>query len=47
MAGGKIPIMTITNKLYYRDDGLYIYSSADGQLDIVADTTAKIAAPTC
>jgi len=26
-------------KAYFRDTGLYIYSSADGQLDIVADTT--------
>jgi hypothetical protein len=37
----------MTNKLYFRDDGLYIYSSADGQLDIIADTTAKVTAPTC
>jgi hypothetical protein len=46
MPGSKLPILTITNKQYFRDDGLYIYSSTDGQLDIVADTTAKITAPT-
>ena len=47
MPGAKLPILTITNKQYFRDDGLYIYSSTDGQLDIIADTTAKITAPTC
>jgi len=47
MPGAKLPILTITNKQYYRDDGLYIYSSADGQLDIIADTTFKATAPTC
>ena len=47
MPGAKLPILTITNKQYYRDDGLYIYSSTDGQLDIIADTTAKVTAPTC
>jgi len=46
MPGAKLPILTITNKEYFRDDGLYIYSSADGQLDLIADTTAKITAPT-
>jgi len=46
MPGSKLPILTITNKQYWRDDGLYIYSSADGQLDVVADTTFKVAAPT-
>lgn len=33
-------------KLQLRDTGLYIYSSADGQLDIVADTTSTLTAPT-
>lgn len=28
-------------KCYFRDSGLYLYSSADGQLDIVADTLIK------
>jgi len=46
MPGSKLPILTITNKQYWRDDGLYIYSSTDGQLDVVADTTFKVAAPT-
>lgn len=31
-----------TQKLYWRDSGLYIYSSANGQLDIVADTTIAL-----
>ena len=35
-----------TNKLQFRDTGLYINSSADGQLDIVADTEVQIAATT-
>ena len=35
-----------TNKLLFRDTGLYIYSSTDGQLDIVADTEVQIAATT-
>ena len=46
MPGAKLPILTITNKLYWRDDGLSVYSSADGQLDMIADTTAKVTAPT-
>ncbi len=35
-----------TNKLLFRDTGLYINSSTDGQLDIVADTEVQIAATT-
>jgi hypothetical protein len=35
-----------TYKLYFYDTGLYIYSSTDGQMDIVADTKLKITAPT-
>jgi len=35
-----------TNKLLFRDTGLYINSSTDGQLDIVADTEIQIAATT-
>ena len=31
-----------TYREYFRDSGLYIYSSADGQLDIVADTTLAL-----
>jgi len=29
-------------KLYFRDTGLYIYSSANGVLDLVSDTTANV-----
>ena len=36
-------ITFLTNKkLQFRDTGLYIQSSADGQLDIVADTTVAV-----
>ena len=35
-----------TNKLLFRDTGLYVNSSTDGQLDIVADTEVQIAATT-
>jgi len=38
--------MSTTYKVYWRDTGLYIYSSVDGQLDLVADTTLKLDAPT-
>lgn len=31
-----------SSKLYFRDTGLYIQSSSDGQLDIVADTTIAL-----
>ena len=34
------------NKIQWRDSGLYINSSTDGQLDIVADTEIQIAATT-
>ncbi|MAO24502.1 MAG: hypothetical protein CMJ25_27465 [Phycisphaerae bacterium] len=37
---------TTDTKIQFRDSGLYINSSADGQLDIVADTEVQIAAPT-
>lgn len=30
-------LFTGTNKLYFRDSGLYMYSSADGKITIVAD----------
>ena len=33
-------------KLQFRDSGLYLNSSSDGQLDIDADTTLEITAPT-
>ncbi len=35
-----------TNKLLFRDSALYINSSTDGQLDLVADTEIQIAATT-
>ncbi len=34
------------NKIQFRDTAIYINSSADGQLDLVADTEIKIAATT-
>ena len=39
-------LVNSTEKLYFRDTGLYINSSTDGQLDIVADTEVQIAATT-
>ena len=39
-------LLTTTEKLQFRDTGLYINSSEDGQLDIVADTEIQIAATT-
>ena len=39
-------LIASTEKLQFRDTGLYIYSSVDGQLDIVADTEVQIAATT-
>jgi cytoskeletal protein CcmA (bactofilin family) len=39
-------LIASTEKLQFRDTGLYIYSSVDGQLDIVADTEIQIAATT-
>ena len=31
-------LLNTTERLYFRDTGLYVYSSVDGQLDIAADT---------
>ena len=42
--GGNLLIDT-TNAIQFRDTALSISSSADGQLDIAADTTAKITSP--
>ena len=39
-------LMNSTERINFYDTGLYIYSSADGQLDIVADTEVQIAATT-
>ena len=39
-------LLATTEKLQFRDTALYIYSSTDGQLDLVADTEIQIAATT-
>jgi len=39
-------LMSTTEKLQFRDTALYINSSTDGQLDLVADTEIQIAATT-
>ena len=39
-------LIATTEKIQFRDTGLYINSSTDGQLDIVADTEVQIAATT-
>ena len=39
-------LISTTEKIQFRDTAIYIHSSADGQLDIVADTEIQIAATT-
>jgi len=39
-------LMNSTERINFYDTGIYIYSSADGQLDLVADTEIQIAATT-
>jgi cytoskeletal protein CcmA (bactofilin family) len=39
-------LLTTTEKVQFRDTAIYINSSTDGQLDIVADTEVQIAATT-
>ena len=39
-------LMANAEKLQFRDTAIYIQSSADGQLDLVADTELEITAPT-
>ena len=39
-------LMSTTEKLQFRDTAIYLNSSTDGQLDIVADTEVQIAATT-
>jgi len=39
-------LMATTEKLQFRDTAIYIYSSADTQLDIVADAIIQVTAPT-
>jgi hypothetical protein len=47
-ASGNLATTTVgtNSKIQFRDTGLFINSSADGQLDIVADTEIQIAATT-
>jgi hypothetical protein len=44
--GGTDVSVTTTDKVQFRDAAIYINSSVDGQLDIVADTEIQIAATT-
>ena len=44
--GGTDVSVSTTDKVQFRDAAIYINSSADGQLDIVADTEIQIAATT-
>ena len=44
--GGTDIELSTTDKVQFRDSAIYINSSADGQLDIVADTEIQIAATT-
>ena len=39
-------LISTTEKIQFRDTAIYIHSSADGQLDLVADTEIQIAATT-
>ncbi len=39
-------LLATTEKVQFRDTAIYIHSSADGQLDLVADTEIQIAATT-
>ena len=39
-------LLATTEKLQFRDTAIYIHSSADGQLDLIADTEIQIAATT-
>ena len=45
-SGGTNVELTTTDKVQFRDAAIYINSSADGQLDIVADTEIQIVATT-
>ena len=39
-------LMATTEKLQLRDTAIYLYSSADGQADLVADSVIQVTAPT-
>lgn len=41
-----LPLLTITNAQYFRDDGLYINSPKDSKLQIIADANMRIDAGT-
>jgi hypothetical protein len=43
---GESTLFATTTKVQFRDTGLYINSSVDGQLDIVGDIEVQVAAPT-
>ena len=38
-------LMDTTRKIQFRDTGLYIHSTTNGQLDIVADTALVLTSP--
>ena len=39
-------LINSTEKVQFRDTAIYLYSSADGQLDVVADSVIQVTAPT-
>ena len=43
---GESTLFDTTSKIQFRDSALFINSSADGQLDLEADTTIELTAPT-
>lgn len=43
MPGAKLPTLTITNRQYFRDDGMYIDGRTDGTLNITSDSTIQLA----
>jgi hypothetical protein len=42
MVGYKLPMLTITNRLYFRDDGMYIDGRTDGTLNITSDSAITL-----
>ena len=42
MPGAKLPILTITNRQYFRDDGMYIDGLTDGTLNITSDSAITL-----
>jgi hypothetical protein len=43
MPGSKLPTLTITNRQYFRDDGMYIDGRTDGTLNITSDSAITLA----